>query len=82
MYSYELIEYLSICNYGIYQIGSACTISGWLCNIPGYQFGRSNTHLYKYCDDNVKENMPKLVYNSDEKININDIINNMKKILG
>ena len=82
MYSYELIEYLSLCNYGIYQIGSACTISGWLCNIPGYQFGRSNTHLYKYCDDNVKENMPKLVYNSDEKININDIINNMKKILG
>jgi hypothetical protein len=82
MYSYELIEYLSLCNYGIYQIGSACTISGWLCNIPGYQFGRSNTDLYKYCDDNVKENMPKLVYNSDEKININDIINDMKKILG
>lgn len=82
MHSNELIEYLSLCNYGIYQIGSACTISGWLCNIPGYQFGRSNTHLYKYCDDNVKENMVNIVYNSDEKININDIINDMKKILG
>ena len=82
MYSYELIEYLSICNYGIYQIGSSCTISGWLCNIPGYQFGRTNTHLYKYCDDNVRENMVKLVYNSEEKINIDDIINDIKKLLG
>jgi len=80
MYSYELIEYLSVCNYGIYQIGSSCTISGWLCNIPGYQFGRSNTHLYKYCDDNVRENMVKLVYDSEKEININDIINDMKKI--
>jgi hypothetical protein len=82
MYSYEIVEYLSICNYGIYQMGSACTISGWLCNIPGYQFGRTNTHLYKYCDDNVKENMPNLVYTSDKKININNIIEDIKKLFG
>ena len=80
MTSYELIEYLSICNYGIYQIGSSCTISGWLCNIPGYQFGRTNTHLYKYCDDNVRETMPKIIYNSEEKININDIIDDIQQL--
>ena len=32
---------LNKCNYTIYQVGSGCTISSWVHNIPGIVFGRA-----------------------------------------
>ena len=81
LYSNEIKEYLSICDYAIYHIGSGCTISGWLCNVPGYEFGRINTHMYKYCDENVREDICEIVYNSSIKIETDDIIRCLQKNL-
>jgi len=81
LYSNEIQEYLKGTDYAIYHIGSGCTISGWLCNIPGYQFGRINTHMYKRCDEHVREEMCEIVYNSDIKIETDEIIRCLREKL-
>jgi hypothetical protein len=65
MNSYEIIEYVSICDYAIYQVGSACTISGWICGIPGIQFGRQDVKIYEWMDIIIRENNPKIIYLTD-----------------
>ena len=65
MNSYEIIEYVSICNYAVYQVGSACTISGWVCNIPGIQFGRQDVKIYEWMDIIIREDNPKIIYLTD-----------------
>jgi predicted nucleic-acid-binding Zn-ribbon protein len=62
MHSYQLINYLSIANYGIYQAGSSCTVSAWACNLPGLQFGRKDIKIYEKMDRVIREKMPKIIY--------------------
>jgi hypothetical protein len=66
MYSYELIDYIDICNYCIYQIGSGCTISGWICNKDGIQFGRKEVKIYEFMDKVIKENKLNINYFMDD----------------
>jgi len=61
-YIYEIIKYVEISDYAIYQIGSACTYGGWLCNIPGIQFGRPSVRSYENMDKNIRENMTNILY--------------------
>jgi hypothetical protein len=65
MYSYELIDYIDICNYSILQVGSACTISGWICNKDGFQFGRKDVKIYESMDKCIKEEKIKIIYYMD-----------------
>ena len=73
MYSYELIDYLDIVHYSIYQVGSACTISGWICGKPGIQFGRKDVKIYYEMDKNLKEeNLDINYYMDSDKITFSD----------
>ena len=58
----DLIEYNNICTYSIYQIGSICCLSAWICNVPGIQFGRKSIKIYEKIDKNIKENPPNIKY--------------------
>jgi hypothetical protein len=66
MYSYELIDYIDICTYSILQVGSACTISGWICNKDGFQFGRKDVKIYEYMDKFIKEEKINIIYYMDD----------------
>jgi hypothetical protein len=75
--SYEIIEFLSICDFTLYNIGSSCTISGWICNIPGIQYGRDRVSIYENMDRNIKQNNPHIIYldNFYDYIDINNFSN-------
>ena len=79
MYIYEIIKYVEISDYAIYQIGSACTYGGWLCNIPGIQFGRPSIKCYENMDKNIRENMTNIIYLDN---NINYINNSYRLDIG
>ena len=66
MYSYELVDYIDICNYCILHIGSACTISGWICNKDGFQFGRKDIKIYENMDKCIKEGKININYFMDD----------------
>ena len=60
-----LIKYLEISTYSILQLSSISCLSGWICNIPGIQFGRKNIKIYEKIDSNIKENITKIKYISE-----------------
>ena len=61
----HLITHIQNCNYGIYILGSASCNSGWICKIPGIQFGRPCIKIYENMDKLIRENMPKINYLND-----------------
>lgn len=61
----NLITHVSNCNYGVYILGSAVCNSGWICKIPGIQFGRPTINIYKNMDKIIRENMPDINYYYD-----------------
>jgi hypothetical protein len=72
-----IITHLSNCSYGIYNLSSAACVSGWICKIPGIQFGRRHIKIYEHMDKIIRENNPKInyyndaiTYDSDDNFNI------------
>jgi hypothetical protein len=64
--AYIIIKYLEISTYSILQLSSISCLSAWICNIPGIQFGRKNIKIYEKIDSNIKENIAKIQYISDD----------------
>jgi hypothetical protein len=64
----DLLTHIFNCNYGIYNLGSAACNSGWICNTPGIQFGRSNIKIYEIMDKFIREDMPNINYLTDNII--------------
>jgi hypothetical protein len=65
LYPYEIIKYLEIATIAIYNCGSGCITSGWLCNVPGIQYGVPHIKIYEEMDTYIKEDMCKLEYNDE-----------------
>ena len=60
---HQLLPYYDICNYAVYQLGSICTLSAWLCDVPGIQFSsKPEIEIYEGIDKNIKMNMPNMIY--------------------
>jgi hypothetical protein len=68
----ELIEYYNICDYAIYQCGSICCLSSWLCNIDGLQIGLIDVKKYEKIDKNIKQYCPKIIYHNENILYHND----------
>ena len=69
LYPSEIIKYLEVSNVALYNCGSGCILSGWICNIPGIEYGVPHVKIYEKMDKCVKENMCKIEYNDDVKYN-------------
>jgi hypothetical protein len=72
MYSYQIISYLNIANYTLYSCGSGCIISGWISNIPGIHYGKSDIKIYENMDKFLCENNMNIEYNDNIKCYYND----------
>jgi hypothetical protein len=59
---HNCVEWLRISNIGVYIWGSGCVNSGWLCKVPGIQFGYINIEKYKDIDKIICENTPNISY--------------------
>lgn len=62
----HVVSHLSNCNYAIYILGSAACNGGWVCKIPGVQFGRPSIKIYKEMDEKIRENNPNIIYFDNE----------------
>lgn len=63
---HELLEYYKTASFSMYQLGSICCLSAWLCNVDGIEFGRKNIIIYESIDKNIKQNGPNINYIYDE----------------
>jgi hypothetical protein len=57
-----LITHIKNSNYAIYTVSSASCNGGWICKIPGIQFGRSNVAIYKWMDKIIREDFLDINY--------------------
>jgi hypothetical protein len=57
-----LITHIQNCNYGIYVLGSGACNAGWICQIPGIQFGREHIKIYENMDKTIREDFPSIIY--------------------
>ena len=64
----EITTFITNCNYAVYILGSAACNGGWLCSIPGVQFGRSCVKIYENMDKITRENMCSINYYNEDTI--------------
>jgi hypothetical protein len=88
--SCEIVEYIKISTYTIYQFNNLVTLSSWLCDIPGILIGMDNNFIdvYKKQDSVINENTVNInmikntstEYDIDIKYLTNIIINQIMSI--
>ena len=62
---YTCVDWLGISKIGVYIWGSGCVNAGWLCKVPGIQFGSIDIEKYKEIDNIICENNPNIYYLTD-----------------
>lgn len=86
--SCEIVEFIKISTYNIYQFNNLATLSSWVCDKPGVLIGMNNDMINVHqCQDLIiNENKPEIIilknssieYNIDVEYLTNIIINNIK----
>jgi hypothetical protein len=59
---YTCVNWLRISNVAIYTFGSGCVNAGWLCKVPGIEFGVRDIDMYRDMDKVICENIPNISY--------------------
>jgi len=60
--SYVCVEWLQISKIAVYTLGSGNVNAGWLCKVPGIEFGVRHIGIYRDMDKVICENSPNVSY--------------------